>query len=64
MPNIPPNNPGRKMSLGPRFKGVRLPPGYEDTLREAVEQDMRDPEDTGTPEIPNQLKRFGGNSNG
>jgi len=51
MKSVPPKKP--------RFKGIRLPKGYENTLQESVEQDLRDPEDQNTPEIPNEIKKYG-----
>jgi hypothetical protein len=47
-----------------RFRGITLPKGYDQTLQEAVEQDLRDPEDQNQPEIPNEIKKYGGNFNG
>jgi hypothetical protein len=45
--------------IKPRFQGIRLPPEYENLLKETVEQDAREPEDENQPEVQNRLKRYG-----
>lgn len=52
------------MPQKPRFRGIRLPKEYQNAIQESVEEDMRDPEDQGQADIPNRLKKFGGNFNG
>jgi len=60
MPKIPLPGPNIKaQSTRPR-RGFRLPAGYEGILKEAVEQDARQPEDANQTEIQNRLKQFGG----
>ena len=43
----------------PRFRGVTLPPEYEQVQKEQVEQSLRDPEDQGQAEVRNSLKKYG-----
>lgn len=50
-------NPLKKTS---RFRGVTLPQEYENVIKETVEQDLRQPEDAGTPEVQNRLRKYGG----
>lgn len=40
--------------------GIKLAPSYEDTIKETVEQDLRQPEDANQPEVQNRLKKYGG----
>ena len=65
MPSLPPQNPSNKAQNRPRkFRGIRIPKEYENTIQESVEQDIRDPEDQNQPEIPNEIRKYGGGFNG